>query len=132
MQLLIISQIFDFVNMVYFSGLGWIRTSVELNLQIYSLSPSATRAEKRGENASMIAREILKNSVTGSQKQPPLASRAMGRFPKYLIMSNYNSDLESKSSKSPKNQQFQIQNVARNTEYKTLLPCSSPSKIKKN
>jgi len=29
-------------------------------------------------------------------------------------------------------QQFQIQNVARNTEYKTLLPCSSPSKIKKN
>jgi hypothetical protein len=36
------------------------------------------RAEKRGENASMIAREILKNSVTGSQEQPPLASQAMG------------------------------------------------------
>ncbi len=32
----------------------------------------------------------------------------------------------------PEQQQFQIQNVARNTEYKTLLPCSSPSKIKKN
>ena len=75
------------------------------------------RAEKRGENASMIAREILKNSVAGSQKQPPLASQAMGRFPKYLIMSNYNSDLDSKSSKSPKNPVF--------SDNLALLPVNS-------